>query len=99
MGQLFFFFKQKTAYEIERINALGEALAKGLDRTLSAARCPATTTRCGSLVQVHCSDPATMARLHRAALEEGLYTAQRGMMNISTPMDDAVIGRVISAFE
>ncbi|HZS92101.1 MAG TPA: aminotransferase class III-fold pyridoxal phosphate-dependent enzyme [Chloroflexota bacterium] len=87
------------ASEIERINALGEALAAGLDRAFSAARFPATTTRCGSLVQIHCDDPATMARLHLAALGEGLYTAQRGMMNISTPMDDAVIGQVIDAFE
>jgi glutamate-1-semialdehyde 2,1-aminomutase len=86
------------AAEIERINALGAALAAGLEQAFRARRYPATTTQCGSLVQMHGDDPTALAQVHRAALGEGLYTAPRGMMNISTPMDEAVIRRVVDAF-
>ena len=79
---------------IDRINALGESLAARLD----AAGGEAGVTRVhayGSLLQVNAPDPLAF---HRACLEEGLYIAPRGSMNLSTPMDEAVLGEIVDAW-
>jgi glutamate-1-semialdehyde 2,1-aminomutase len=82
--------------EIERINALGDRLRAGLQERFRLAGTELTTGGYGSLVSILPagdvqSFPETLARFHAAALEEGVYCAARGMLNISTPMDDAII--------
>ena len=50
----------------------------------------------GSLLQVNSADPLAF---HRACLEEGLYIAPRGSMNLSTPMDEAVCDEIVERVE
>lgn len=100
------------AAEIARINALGERLAAGLRTVLCEPGSPAEITCCGSLVHIHLEPSATpvrtfadgdvhsdgLARLHRALLDEGVFAAPRGTLNISTAMDAAVVDEVVEAF-
>ncbi len=77
------------ADEIARINALGERLRAGL------VELGFTATGRGSLLKVHVSDPPELWwRLYR----EGVLIAGGGLICVSTPMDDAVIDRVLAAF-
>jgi len=98
------------AAAIERLNGLGERFASGLRGVLEAHGVEASVTSCGSLVQIHLetegpvrtfgdTNPgsALLARLHRAALDEGVFFAGRGLLNLSTAMDDAVIDRALDA--
>jgi glutamate-1-semialdehyde 2,1-aminomutase len=81
---------------IDRINRLGESLSELLG---AAARDAGTDVRVhcyGSLLQVNTADPLTF---HRACLEEGLYIAPRGSMNLSTVMDEAVLEEVVEAWK
>jgi glutamate-1-semialdehyde 2,1-aminomutase len=75
---------------IARIDALGERLRRGLDELGYVA------TGRGSLLKVHVPDPAELWwRLYRA----GVLIAFGGLMCVSTPMDEAVVDRALSAFE
>jgi glutamate-1-semialdehyde 2,1-aminomutase len=86
--------------EIQRINALGDRLRTGLQELFRHAGAELTAGGYGSLVSILCADDAssfqnTLARFHAAALEEGVYFAARGMLNISTPMNDAVVDQAL----
>ncbi len=96
---------------IATLNELGSRLAEGLARCLEHGPVPGTVTSAGSLVQIHLGttgpirswadvDLATplLDVVHRACLEEGVYFARRGMLNVSTAMDDAVVDDVIRRF-
>jgi glutamate-1-semialdehyde 2,1-aminomutase len=75
---------------IARIDSLGEQLRVGLGRL------GLKTSGRGSLVRVHAADvPALWWRLYRA----GVLIGASGLMCVSTPMDEAVIGRVLEIFE
>ncbi len=80
--------------EIDRINALGERLAAGLREALGDAKLSLTLTSAGSMMNVR-GDGTELAAFHRAALEAGCYIAPRGMLCVSTAMDDAVIDAAI----
>lgn len=80
--------------EIDRINALGDRLARGARAAAAAAELPLTVSSYGSLVNYRGPVPL-LQRVHRAALGDGLYIAPRGMMNVSTPMTEDVIDAVI----
>jgi glutamate-1-semialdehyde 2,1-aminomutase len=81
---------------IDRINRMGESLAAQLDGAARDAGVDMHVHACGSLMQVNCADPLAF---HRACLEEGLYIAPRGSMNLSTPMDDEVIAEIVTAWK
>jgi glutamate-1-semialdehyde 2,1-aminomutase len=81
---------------IDRINDMGERLAKRLDTAGREADLGMRVHACGSLLQVDCPDPLTF---HRACLEEGLYIAPRGNMNLSTPMDEAVLDEIVERWQ
>jgi glutamate-1-semialdehyde 2,1-aminomutase len=100
------------ATEIERINALGSRLAGELDRLLNAHGLRGPVTVCGSLIHLHLEaaeeirtfddvnlGSEQLARLHLACLDEGVYFAPRGVMNISTVLDEAAFGEVLDSFE
>lgn len=75
---------------IARIDSLGEQLRAGLDQL------GLQTSGRGSLVRVHAAAaPALWWRLYRA----GVLIGASGLMCVSTPMDEAVIGRVLEIFE
>jgi glutamate-1-semialdehyde 2,1-aminomutase len=94
-----------TRDEIERINGLGERLAKTLRAAFARSGLPVVVNSCGSLLQLHFEtgsaevtsfgelnlESPALARFHRALLEEGIYAAPRGMLNVSTAMDESVI--------
>jgi glutamate-1-semialdehyde 2,1-aminomutase len=81
--------------EIDRINALGERLAARLGELLAASALNLSLTSTGSLMNLR-GDPDDLSLLHRAALDAGVFMAPRGMMCVSTVMDDAVIDEVIA---
>jgi glutamate-1-semialdehyde 2,1-aminomutase len=80
---------------IDRINSLGEALAVRLDDAARDAGADMRVHAYGSLMQVTAADPLAF---HKACLEEGLYIAPRGSMNLSTPMDEAVCDEIVDAW-
>jgi glutamate-1-semialdehyde 2,1-aminomutase len=84
--------------EIDRINALGDRLAAGLQQQLSSADSDLVLTHVGSLMNVR-GDEVALTRLHAAALDEGVYMAPRGMLCISTPMDEPLIDEVLDRME
>jgi len=77
---------------IDRINEMGERLAQRLDAAGSGAGIGMHVHAYGSLLQVNCDE---ILAFHRACLEEGLYIAPRGSMNVSTPMDEAVLDEIV----
>jgi glutamate-1-semialdehyde 2,1-aminomutase len=96
---------------IERMNDLGELARERLADAAEAAGVPMQVTGIGSFFNVHptdspvvdhassaAGDPAT----HRLFLEtrnRGVFLAPRGMGNVSTPMGEAEIDRLVAAFE
>ena len=78
---------------IERINSMGESLVGRLDGAARDAGVEMHVHGYGSLLQVDCGDSDAF---HRACLEEGLYIAPRGSMNLSTPMDEAVLDEIVA---
>jgi glutamate-1-semialdehyde 2,1-aminomutase len=84
--------------EIDRINALGDRLAARLAQLLEASQLELALTGVGSLMNVR-GDAGELLALHHAALDAGLYIAPRGMLCVSTAMDDAVIDEAIVRLE
>lgn len=96
--------------EIERINALGTRLARGLASLPRDGAPQITVTQVGSLVQAHFDVPGevrtgsdlnpgsrSLADFHIAALNEGVYLAPRGELNVTTAMDEEVVDEAIAA--
>ena len=99
-----------TSAEIERINHLGKQLRAGLRQVLNELGVTARVTGAGSLIQVHFTRSevrdwrsAATANVelrdlfHLLLLENGIFAATRTFFNISTPMDDAEISKLIEA--
>lgn len=99
-----------TGDEIERINSLGGDLAARLRRVFADASLPATVTNAGSLLHVHLGSAAEIHSyrdiddqqdlqdpFHAACLEQGIYFARRGLMNVSTAMDAEVVASIAKA--
>jgi glutamate-1-semialdehyde 2,1-aminomutase len=84
--------------EIDRINDLGERLAEGLSGLLRNSGLGVALTSCGSIMNIR-GEAAGVRALHRAALESGVFMAPRGMICISTVMDEAVIDEVMARLE
>ena len=100
-----------TSGEIARINSLGERLADGLRRLLAERPdLQGIVNNCGSLVHVNFGaegeirnfshlnlNSPVVGKFHLAALDQGLYFAPRGFMNISTAMDEQVVDDALEA--
>ena len=99
-----------TSAEIERINHLGKQLRAGLRQELNELGVAARVTGAGSLIQVHFTRSevtdwrsAATANVelrnlfHLLLLENGIFAATRTFFNISTPMGDAEISKLIEA--
>lgn len=98
--------------EIERLNERAAALADSLEAAAARAGVTAVVSRAGSIMQVHpasryptaavAPDARTrdaVAALHLALLLEGVYSAPRGMLNLSTAMSDDHLAAVSSGYE
>ena len=84
-----------TGDEIERINGLGRHLADGLREMFESAGYPFRVSQVGSLLLTEAEAADDLADLHLSALLSGVYMAPRGLMCISTPMDEGVVDTVI----
>lgn len=84
-----------TREEIRRINGLGEELGEALRGLCAEASLPLDVRTVGSLVHLGDAPLPLLLGLHRAALEQGLYFAPRGLLNISTAMDGAALEQIV----
>ena len=98
--------------EIDRINGLGSVLAAELHRVLNGQGLTGPVTACGSLIHLHLEaaeeirtfddvnlGSEQLARLHLACLDEGVYFAPRGVLNVSTVLDDDAFAHTVASFE
>ena len=81
--------------EIDRINGLGEGLVDLLGSAARHAGVEMRISSIGSLLHVH---TPLQKELHRACLEEGVYIAPRGSMNVSTAMAEDVVEETMEAW-
>ncbi len=81
---------------IDRINEMGDAFAARMQTAVDVAGVDVRVVNVGSLLHAHSSD---CWALHAACLEEGLFIAPRGSMNISTVMDEAVLDEAAGRWE
>ena len=97
---------------ISALNHRAAWLAGQIKRVASRMGVPASVTRAGSILHVHIVEeaphtyeetkaiaPQWVSELHLALLVEGVYAAPRGMLNMSTALDDATLSRVVVAYE
>jgi glutamate-1-semialdehyde 2,1-aminomutase len=97
---------------IEQLNRAAAEVARGIESAGRRAGLPCTVTRSGSIMQVHLLDaPPTnagevakadrqrVAALHLLMLDEGVYAAPRGMLNLSTAMDGSDLEFIPVAYE
>lgn len=97
-----------------RINALGDRLREGFEAALKSAGVAATVTGMGSLMAVHWRKQAPRTAretfegllkawdlaglFHLEMLNQGVFSAPRGMYVLSTPMTEKEIDLVAEAF-
>ena len=100
---------------LDRINGLGDRLRDGFNGAFRAVGIKGRAHGFGSLVMVHWTDgPIATPRdvilsvgaagdlprlLHLEMMNQGIFSASRGMYAISTPMTDTEIGQAVEAFE
>jgi glutamate-1-semialdehyde 2,1-aminomutase len=99
---------------VDRINALGEKLRNGIDAAFKTAGLTGQATGLGSLAQIHWrpgqiknamdtvegfSQAGELPRfMHLELMNRGFYSAPRGMLAISTAMDEQIIDKFLEAF-
>jgi glutamate-1-semialdehyde 2,1-aminomutase len=101
-----------SAVRIERMNKAAAMLAARIERVGEDLNLPLTVTRAGSIMQVHFlnaapqnaaearrAPEALVRQLHLALLVGGVYTAPRGMLNLSTAMTDDDLDEIGTAYE
>lgn len=95
-----------TSDRIGAMESQGARLAAGLQRAADRAGLPFCTHQVGSLVQCFFSEVAPEAtlvrrdsdlvqRFHLASLNHGLFFAGRGLLALSTVIDDALLDEVL----
>ena len=95
--------------EYDRLNALGDRLRDGVNALSAELGLAVCATGLGSLLNIHLVEgPIRCYRdvaggkpraklLHLALLNEGLFPAGRGLMAISTPMDEGLVDEIVAA--
>ena len=100
---------------IERINRLGERLGQGVNRIFQSLGIGAQCLGYGSLQQIHWTDEPVVSLadarragegigklrqlLHLELLNRGIYTSNRGMFSITTPMNEDDVALALAAVE
>ena len=98
--------------DCDRLEHLAIKLQHGIDVAFKATGIDGCTTRAGSLLNVHFikeipedylsvtqEDKQLVKVLHLEMLKRGIFMAPRGLMVLSTPMNDMVIDSCIDAFK
>jgi glutamate-1-semialdehyde 2,1-aminomutase len=80
---------------IDRINALGDQVAAAMAEAVGESGAQVRVVNVGSLLHAH---SPRWRELHRACLEEGLYIAPRGSMNLSTVMGAGDVEEALAAW-
>jgi glutamate-1-semialdehyde 2,1-aminomutase len=101
-----------TAEAVAGLDRMAARLQDGIARAGKQAGLDVTVTRAGSIMHVHFlgdpppdyeaaerADRRPAALLHLALLNHGVYTAPRGMLNLSTAVSDADIDAAAEAYE
>ena len=99
---------------VDKVNALGQKLRNGVNQAFKKVGVTGQATGLGSLAQIHWRlGEITNAMdsvegsfragdlprfLHLELMNRGLYTANRGMLVISTAMDDTIIDKFLEEF-
>lgn len=107
--------EQFTAMEIARINKLGESLADGIRKVFAKLNIKGQVTGRGSLQNIHFSlvpvvDGKTVEAgrkaykdvlhlLNLALLERGIFSSEKGLLSMSTPMTEKDIDIAIKAVD
>lgn len=86
------------ALEIQRLNTAGARLAEQIVNQATVTDLAAEVTRSGSILNVHFTEPDRYASAHLALLLEGVYTTPRGMLNLSTALDQTALDEVAAAY-
>jgi glutamate-1-semialdehyde 2,1-aminomutase len=98
---------------VDRVNALGQKLREGIDKAFEKTGMTGQATGLGSVAQIHWRkgdvknamdtvEGFSLAGdlpqfLHLEMMNRGFYSAARGMLVISTAMDEAIIDRYLEA--
>jgi glutamate-1-semialdehyde 2,1-aminomutase len=101
--------KELTAERIGEMDRLGARLEASLVVAAQRAGLAFSCRRVGSLMNIYLldalpssnsarTDGSLMSRLHLAGMNHGLYFASRGMLVLSTVMDDAAIDDISERF-
>src|SRR5579862_9139068 len=98
--------RELTKERIDKMDQLGDRLARELKQAAMAVELPFSVRRVGSLMNVfflNDAPPPTITRedakligeFHLAALNHGLFLAPRGMIALSTVMTDELVTEVV----
>ncbi|MET3291876.1 UNVERIFIED_CONTAM: glutamate-1-semialdehyde 2,1-aminomutase [Brevibacillus sp. OAP136] len=98
-------------HAITRLETLAQRLETGMHETIERLAVPASITRAGSLLHVHFTEQPPInysstllsrndlaALLHIELINRGIFTAPRGMWNLSTVMTESHIEQAVQAF-
>lgn len=99
---------------VDQVNALGEKLRNGVNQAFKKAGITGQATGLGSLAQIHwrAGEIANAVHsaegfflagdlprfLHLELMNWGFYSAKRGMLVISTAMDETIVDKFLEAF-
>jgi glutamate-1-semialdehyde 2,1-aminomutase len=99
-----------TGSEVDRINVVAARLGAELHEALEENGLTGPVTVAGSLLHLHLQaapairtfadvnlDSEHLARLHLASLDEGVYFAPRGTLNVSTVLDEETAAGAVAA--
>lgn len=97
---------------ISMLNARAQQLAAGIEDAAAHHEIQVCVTRAGSILHVHFRNSAptdaaqaheggerSTSLLHLALLVNGIYTAPRGMLNLSTALSEADLMRATTAYD
>src|SRR5207247_9386015 len=101
-----------TAEVAEAHTARGERFRAGVGEVIGRHRLPVSVSGYGSMLALHAlaaapvdgaesarRDPALQELLFLGLYERGIYTAPRGMVNLSLPLTDAQLDLALSALD
>jgi glutamate-1-semialdehyde 2,1-aminomutase len=101
-----------TADAAESHTARGERFRADVADVIARHRLPASVSGYGSMLALHAlasapadgaesarRDPALQELFFLGLFERGIYTAPRGMINLSLPLTDAQLERTLEALE
>ena len=108
------YLERITEDAINRLNALGDRLRSGIDRIFADRDIPIRGCGFGSMIGFRHKDTTvnnarayaeglkpydeTLDYMHLAMLNQGINYVERGLLVISTPMDEAVIDATLDKF-